>query len=157
MYGQLGAYPYLEQYINDHEVSIVHLVRENYLDLVISNQLAWHTDLFHRRKNEPSPKRRVRIDVSGLVQELEARSRSIERMRQRCASAKVPVFEITYEQLIADQGEFFSVLEFLGVGSNGVALSSSLQKIVRTQASAVENYQEIADVLRGTRFEALLE
>ena len=72
--------------------------------------------------------------------------RQIEGARVRFKSVGLPYTEVFYEDLVADEGGFDSLFEFLGV--EPAPVSSSLQKIEPdAHEELIENYGEVRDAL----------
>lgn len=157
MYGQFGAYPELLEYLKSREVAVVHLIRENLLDVLLSKEAAVERDVFHSRGKERLEDIKIHLDTRQLLQRLEAQRRDVERMRKRFADSGLPCLEVGYEALVADTALFDRILEFLSVPPAQAPLGSSLQKLNQApRADLIANYAAVAAVLRGTPFESLL-
>lgn len=94
----------------------------------------------------------VRIEPSHCLEALEAMEAD-ERELDRLAGG-TPVHRVVYEQLVASEG-LDELQRFLGL--EPVALRSWFTKLrTRSLSETVENWDELAAALRGTRFESFL-
>jgi len=154
MYGQAGANPALVDSLERREVAILHLVRRNLLDVVVSQEAAVASGVFHAREGEPAPPPvTVRVNAGELVQRLTRAVRETERARQRFARPGRASLEVAYEDLLAEPSGFEAVLAFLGVPPPPRPLASTLQKLVtKPRRETIENYDRVAAVLAGTPF-----
>ena len=92
-----------------------------------------------------------RVDAGGCeraLATLETREQEMDRLAEGH-----PTIRLTYERLVA--GSIDEVQQFLGVEPR--ALSSPHRKLrTRPLREAIENWNELSDGLRGTRFERFL-
>lgn len=156
MYGQAGSHPEFLDYVVDRGVRVVHLVRRNLLDIIVSKEVAVARDVFHAREGEAVPPVRVRLNTGELKRRLSEDAERIDRERARYRALGVPYTEVVYEELAADPSRFDEVLGFLEVPS-GPPLTSTLRRLNSApHHELIENYDEVADTLRDTRFASLL-
>lgn len=157
MYGQAGAYPKIMEYASLHNVGIIHLIRRNYLDTLISKEIAAQRDLYHTRKGDPVQQTTVRLDAGDLVERLAAQEKEVEKAERRLRAQGARVLEVAYEDLRADTSGFAAMLGWLGVMNDGFSLQSTLQRIVQTpHYKVIKNYADVRRALEGTRFHQLL-
>lgn len=159
MYSQLRAYPEILLYLLRRRVRVVHLVRENHLDVLISFALKRQIGKAHvldakDRPREPA----VELPVNSLLRELRWLQLKHDTARRLLRASRLPHLEVTYEELVRDPRRFDDVLEFLGVSADGREPRSHILKTrLGGQREVVANYEEVARVLAGTRFAGLLE
>lgn len=136
---------------------IVHLVRRNALDLVLSKETGAARGALHAKAGEDVRPVTVRVPTADLLDRLAAHENEVERARARFRRLRLPYLEVGYEDLVRDQEQGFgSIFGFLGVPPSG-QLSSSLQKLnPSAYEQVIENYDEVRTLLAGTRFEAQL-
>jgi len=136
---------------------IVHLVRRNALDLVLSKETGAARGALHAKAGEDVRAVTVRLPTEDLLERLAAHEQEVEQARARFRRLRLPYLEVGYEDLVRDQGAgFTAIFAFLGVPPSG-ELSSSLQKLNPTShEQLIENYGEVSALLAGTRFEPLL-
>jgi hypothetical protein len=157
MYGQFGAYPDLKDYLIGNEIAIVHLIRVNLLDILISKETAVRRNVFHYPAEERPQEVKVRLDPGQILTRLEEQEREVERVKKRFTAFGIPYREIFYEELAADAAKFIDVLEFLGVRPLSFSLRSRLRRMnVLSQSELVSNYAEVKAVLAGSNFVSFL-
>lgn len=156
MYTQLRSYPEILAYFALRSVRIVHLLRANALDAVVSEELARLTGASHVRADEVRDVPQVVIDTTTLVDRLSSRRNASRKARVLVCLSRCPAIEVTYEKLVAQCGEFARVCEFLGV-SHVEGVASHLQKRgTGRHRDAIANYEEVRSVLRSSRFADML-
>jgi LPS sulfotransferase NodH len=155
MYGQLQAYPWLLAYIALRRVRVVHLVRTNLLDVILSRKTAEARRQYHAQASDSVDHVAVHLQTEQLVSQLESLQRSVDTIRRLLRLLPAPCLEVSYEHLTVGQTALDDVLQFLNVTPK--PLSSRLTKLNRdAKPSLIANYQEVEDALRGTRFECFL-
>ena len=98
-------------------VRIIHLMRRNALDVVLSREAgeARH-GVLHAREGQPVESVRLRLRTDDLLTRLTAHERQIEGARVRFKRVGIPYTEVVYEDLVADEKQGFDELfRFLGV------------------------------------------
>lgn len=133
-------------------VRIIHLIRRNALDVVLSKEAGEaRRGVLHAHAGEEVESVRVRLSTDDLMKRLTAHERAIAGARVRFKKVGLPYREVVYEDLVTDEAEFASLFEFLGV--EPAPVSSSLQKVNPTEhEDLIENYGEVRDALEGTKF-----
>lgn len=158
MYDDFMRNPELLGYLAAKRVRIIHVVRENVLDVVISREAAQAKGLYHvwgERQVEPVS---VELDTKHLIGRLRMLELQQRFARRWVPLLRTPVYEAVYEELLRDPSGFGKLLGVLGAdASRSGALGSSLKKVVRNDhADVIANYEAVRRVLAGTRFERLL-
>lgn len=158
MYGQAGTYPTLLDHLFDRGGRVIHLVRRNLLDVVVSKEVAVARDVFHALPGDPVAPVTVRLNAGELPERLAAAEHEVDRHRARLADLGAPRLEVAYEDLVADpDGGFEALLAFLGLTPPAAPLHSPLRKLVTgSHAEVIENYGTVADALAGTRWRTWL-
>lgn len=134
-------------------VRIVHLMRRNSLDVVLSKEAGEaRRGVLHAREGQSVESVRIKLRTADLLERMTAHERAIEGARVRFKRVGIPYREVIYEDLVADEEPgFASLFRFLAVEPEPV--SSSLQKVNPTaHEELIENYGEVRDVLAGTKF-----
>jgi len=131
---------------------IVHLMRRNALDVVLSKEAgAARGGRLHAHEGEEVEPVRLRLQPDDLLRRMTLHERAIAGARVRFKRVGLPYREVVYEDLAEDESGFASLFEFLGVEPRPV--SSSLQKVNPTaHEELIENYSEVRDALEGTEF-----
>ncbi len=162
-YQQADAHPQVMEYLKSQEkMKAIHLVRTNLLSALISAAMIPRLIKKYRRPNllsGDSPEdvqRTVRLDPSKVRQELEELEGRIERARQSLCD--LDTLEITYEELVRDEtGTCRAVLKFLRIPHDEELSSRYVKVMPHAISDSLENLQEVAEALEGTRFEKFLD
>lgn len=155
MYGQLQAHPWLIGYMPARRVRVVHLVRTNLLDLVLSRAAAEARNQYHALGSDRVDESPVHLPAEQLASQFETIQRSVDKIRLLLRFLPTPSIEISYEELAAGDDALQNVLRFLNVAPH--RLTSRLAKLNRdTKQALIANYGEVERALRGTRFEHFL-
>ena len=159
MYSQLRAYPEILVYLMRRRIPVVHLVRSNHLDVLISFAVKRAIQQAHILSEDERPKDiQVEIPPDSLLYNLKKLQFKHDAARKLLRLARVRHLEVTYEELVADPSCFEEVLAFLDARVSGELLRSNILKSrVGSQRDVIRNYDEIQRVLEGSRFADLLE
>lgn len=158
MYSQLYRYPELLIYFWTHRVRVVHLVRKNALDFVISQTLKRKIQKAHRLADDPPLEDvQIELDPKTLIHRLQVRQRKSKRGQMILRLSGLRSIEIGYEDLQKDPSVFQSLCQFLSIETD-VMPQSRFQKVrSKTQDQIIKNYSEVKQVLEGTGFLSYLE
>lgn len=167
MYDQVPHSPEVLVYAAVKRVRVVHLIRWNLLDTVISVKMALASRLYHLPTDGRPPipwlasdqaDVRIRLDPGELVAELTKLARERRIVRSWLRLTRTPVLEVQYERLVAEPSRFAEILRFLGVADReDPNLSSGLKKLRSApREDVIENFSEVEATLAGTSFEAFL-
>lgn len=159
-YKEASLNPGLLSILTLRRTPVVHLIRSNALDAVVSWEVARSRRIFHLQDGEPLPPLApVRLDAGGLAQQLDWREFGVTKMRARILNLRLPYIEAFYEELIGPRGEekIAGILEYLGLEVPPNMPKSGLTRVSDVPTnSAIENFDEVCDALAGTRFEWML-
>jgi len=157
MYSHVKETPAVSAYIRMKRVRVIHLVRTNLLDIVISDDTARARGHFH--STGPAPDQvTVSLDPAAVLTRLAALDRQVRVVRRALALTRTPTIEVAYEELVAAPHTFGEVLRFLEVDDASRDLTSKLQKLNRlTKEQIIDNYGAIDSALRPTRFAGFLD
>lgn len=155
MYDQIRHNPGVLPYIVAHRISLIHLIRENLLDIVISEaklRASTHAHFFIGERVDNSA---IFLPIDWTVRRIKALDHYVTSARLIIASLPVRHCEIIYEQLVAKPKLALSILNFLGIRPEN--LESKFQRInSRPTAERIINYTEVKNALVGTRYEKFL-
>lgn len=160
MYSQLREYPEILGYVAWHRLPIIHLVRNNHLDVVLSEQLASKTGTYHSTREDGYEQRdAIELEpreVAALVRRLARKQQLIRRMLKVIPN---PVYEVAYESLCHSNAPFLEMCDFIGAhGEREDREHSHLVKTQRSPHSAViSNYQEVRTALTLAGYQHLLQ
>jgi LPS sulfotransferase NodH len=157
MYSHLRAYPEIWGYICRHRIRVMHLVRPNHLDVIISLKQMRGRQQAHFLPGQETKGSQVYIDPSNLLQQMKKKRGYIGLARKLLRWCGLPHIEVNYQDLLTGNG-FDPVWEFLSIAPPREVPSSRLVKTrTASQAEVISNYEEVKRILTGTVFQELLE
>jgi LPS sulfotransferase NodH len=149
MYSNLLRYPELWAYVVARRLRVVHLVRANLLDVVVSERVWRASRTVHRVAGEPEVAiEPIRIDPVELVEQIRRMQRRANVMRALLRACRVVHLEVRYEALVRDPDPFGAVCAFLSIEPSDPMPVSQLDKLVKQPPSEIiRNYDEVKRVL----------
>lgn len=162
MYSNVRTYPEIVAYLCWRRLPVVHLVRQNVLDTVISSERGkangqWHKTAVDTAVTTASVTQ-IELDPATLLQKLHWLQQKIAFNRRWLRICRLPHLEISYEALMQNANAFERITSFLGLPEPATNQSSTFSKIRRASYSdEIINIKEIKETLAGTEFETLLE
>lgn len=159
MGGQLRPYPQVWAYLAARRASIVHLVRANLLEALISEQVAASNERWHIRSGEPTQDGvRLEVDAADLLRRCEARAADIGRTRRRLRALRFRHLEVSYEDLVSGDAAFAAVCRFLRLGDVAAKPASALSRTRNAPTSElVTNYDEVRRAFAASPLAPLLD
>jgi LPS sulfotransferase NodH len=147
------------RWLRDHDALIIHTLRRNHLKTVVSHARAAHTSEYHRRGESQSP---GGVQIALPLRGLKARLNRIDLAERvaRGAIKGMPTVEVWYEDYVGSQRVDVEkrICAELGQDVPVGGLQSALVKVSSDNLrEAISNYDEVAALLAGTRFEVFLE
>lgn len=158
MYDQIRPYPHVLAYLRWRSVRVLHLIRENLLDLLLSRK----ANAFRKRANVWSPEERElirpRLDTRTLIAELTRLEWERRMARLVVRLLRLPVHEVSYEDLLDSDARLDPIFTFLGQRRDAdIDLSPTIVKLAPfSHRDGMANFDEVDHCLRGTRFHAFL-
>lgn len=159
MYSAVRQYPEVLYYLVRHRIKVVHLVRKNFLNMLISSDLKAMTGQAHLQSPRGADEHpQVYLAPETLLPRLRRLQKKAMFMRRALRVSGLPFLEITYEDLREDNTRFEEIYDFLKVVPSEQSPKSSLRKI-RTAGhrDTIQNYNEVCRLLSASEFEHLLE
>jgi LPS sulfotransferase NodH len=157
MYSQAIQNPTLFPHFIRKRVRLIHLVRRNALDVILSRATADARGMYHAEADDAIQAVAVELDASRLVRIFTHKERAMSSMRFLLSHMTLPYLEIQYEEIAADASTFQKVFGFLGVDPSRGGPTSSLRKLNTTPRSElIANYPAVERALEGTRFAWML-
>jgi LPS sulfotransferase NodH len=160
MYKQLGLYPEILAYFIRHRIHVIHLVRQNHLDVMLSYAVKAKIGRAHLLVGQSAPyELRVELDTRNLIRQFMWLQRQQNIARKLLVWCGLPHLEVTYEDLVRDQTYYFRLIgDFLTINSREGMPQSPLAKIRRgTHRDMISNYDQVRKVLANSKFASLLE
>lgn len=159
MYRQLSMYPEILIYLIRHKKRVIHLVRQNHFDVLVSYAVKSEIGQAHLLAGQKSPQDiQVSLDTNKLVQQMERLERKQRLARSMLRLSRLSCLEITYEELHGDQNNFQKIFDFLSLNLDRQMPESDLVKIRKgDHRQVISNYDEIKEVLASTKYASLLQ
>ncbi len=153
LYYQLDKNPDLLNFFKKRRVSVLHLIRKNFIRRHLSLVIAFNNNKFFTFKEENLKK--VVVNCKKILSEMDSYSTEIKILSKRLRGQKRII--IYYEDLCKNKNkELGKIQKFLGVSVE--KLSSNLIKqnpfLIKEM---VENYDELEKTLRGTKYYWMLD
>lgn len=145
------------QFLAQDEFLIIHLVRKNRLRTIISLDIAFKIKKWSTiKKSEISDSsKNIILDTSQLIQRLEKIENYEELTRRRFKERNF--LEISYEDLVSMPSETFSnITSYFGIHDINYKKTKLKKQNPETIQDLIINYNEVAQLLRNTRFEKYL-
>jgi LPS sulfotransferase NodH len=155
--GRLLEDPLFRRWLHANRVLIVHTLRRNHLKLVVSHKLAAGSGRFHSRDAGTSG-RQIVLPLRGLKTRL-MRIEAAERTARKIVK-DLPTIEIYYEDYVSSEeaADDARLCRALGQSVPVGGLTSSLAKVTSDHLrDVIQNYEQVAAHLSGTRFARFLE
>jgi hypothetical protein len=157
MYSHLQQQPEILAYLALRGVRIVHLVRRNHLDVIVSEELAKVTGTSHAVAGQELETPAVSLDAATLVDRITALERNVARARRIIRLSGCAAVEVSYEALLNGDDELDRIRFFLDIPPGPIGARSSLVKRgARNHREAITNFDEVTNALSGTPFLRLL-
>lgn len=155
MYGQLVRLPETLIYLRSRRVRVVHLLRRNLLDVILSGMAKAVRAQAHAHAGDRVEQVRAYVDPSWLLQQLKRRGRQQRAFAQLLRHLGVPYHEIVYEDIVSDPSALTACMEFIGCEPR--TLVSDMTKLNPARhPDFIENFSEVEAKLANTPFAALL-
>jgi LPS sulfotransferase NodH len=160
MYKQLGLYPEILVYFMRHHNQILHLVRRNHLDVMLSYAVKAKLGQAHLLVGQTTPdKLQVELDTRNLIEQVTWLQRQQNIARKLLQWCKLPALEVAYEDVVQNQSHYFKLIgDFLSINSEEKMPRSPLTKIRKgTHRDIISNYDQVKQVLSNSKYARLLE
>jgi hypothetical protein len=159
MYQQLGRYPEILPYAMRNRIRVIHLVRRNHLDIVLSYAVKAKVGQAHLLQGQSAPDdMSVELETQGLISKLEWLEKKQNIARTMLAWSGLPNIEVAYEELLRDPGRFQTLWEFLLIPPEESSAHTPLVKIRQGgHRDVIRNYEHVRELLSSSKFAALLE
>lgn len=159
MYSQLREYPEILPWLAWKRLPVVHLLRANHLDVVISERLANAVGTSHATVEERNAQAvRLRLDPADTVSRVRRLERKQRIMRRLLRLLPNPYMEITYETLLEGSGGFDALYRFLRINPEFMSANSRLVKRQRERhEDVIENWDDVRRAMLHAGYAALLD
>lgn len=162
MYSQILKDPgILLRFILDR-YKIVHLVRENFLDILISRTIMKQCGVAHSNQLSAnkfkSKTKQAFLEPSSLIESLSRLEKNSKLVRSFLKFMPIKIIEIKYESLVENQDQVLcSLANFLEVDSIAVTFNSELKKLnPEKYKDKIANYDQVLETLEGSKYAKFL-
>jgi hypothetical protein len=137
-------------YGNIKGVGVIHLVRHNTFDLVISLLAAQHRGKFHYKEEEEIPiPARLHVDPNFLITRIKKINKNHAQAKKMLKFLRLRSLEVYYEDLVANERNFKPIWDFLEADYDKDPPKWQTQKIMkRSHAQSIQNFEEVARALQ---------
>ena len=159
MYKQLGLYPEILVYLLKYRVRVIHLMRQNHLDVMLSYAVKAKLGRSHLLVGQSAPDElRVQLDTRTLLRKLAWLQEQQNIARRLLKFFGLPHVEVIYEDLVRNHTLFLRIADFLSIDAEQQIPKSALTKIRKEgHRDVIRNYDEVKEVLVNSKFAGLLE
>jgi LPS sulfotransferase NodH len=161
LYSQIRQFPDILFYLRSRKIRVIHLIRHNYLNTIISLETAlaqqqWHSD---RIKGSPNATSAIHLDPETTIERIAQLERHIKLMEAIFRWVGINSCQIFYEDLLTNPSSSYAkLLRFLDLEYQNIHLQTSLKKLVTSShQETISNYKEFKIALSKTRYAELLE
>lgn len=156
-YSHYKRYPEILAYLFFNKIKVIHLVRENSLDLVISQTLAQQTGASHITSSESTRERSIKLDADETVRRIKLIEKKKKLTRRILKTLFPSHLEINYEQLLEGVQSFDQVIEYLQLRKIDHGFKSGLVKRQTTDVRMlISNFDDIESRLNDAGLNYLL-
>jgi hypothetical protein len=143
--------------------SVVHLIRRNLVEAAVSEIRAKVSGVWHIKASEERPadaNKKLRIDAKNFLRQLHARALEIDLIEKSMVGYR-RCLTLEYEKFFDSEGkpvptEIDGLAKFLSLDSPIEATTEYQKTRTAHLRDAIENYDEVAATLRGTKFAGML-
>ncbi|HEX5450572.1 MAG TPA: hypothetical protein VFW85_11005 [Gaiellaceae bacterium] len=160
--GELGGAPFLFDVLQRHGVRVLHLTRAHHLRVLLSTQKARDSQIHTVRADVgETADRAVELDPEHTIDRFETWSRE-DALVARAFEGYERLLTVEYSKLFPGGGApapdcLREISEWLGFKGAFVAQPSYRKQSYLSLRDSIENFDELADALRDTRFSHFLE
>ena len=155
MYNQLN--PKLKNFLLENNYKIVHLIRRNYLKIVISRETAQKREFYHAKEGDEIERVKINLDINVLYQNLDEISIEVEKNRNEFSNFNY--HEVYYEDFVEDRdSETLKILQFLSVSDQGLSNKDFPLKKINTDNldEIINNFSDVESSLKESKYAAFL-
>ncbi|MFB5622043.1 MAG: Stf0 family sulfotransferase [Candidatus Nitrosomaritimum yanchengensis] len=158
MYSQIQQLPETFLYLILKRVKVIHLVRTNYLDVLLSTKMAEARGQFHLTSSGDSlDMLQVHLDPEYVLKRVRRQQKKVNIFRNLLKMCSSSHLEVQYESLLKNPENFQVMFTFLGFKAPEQMPRSRLSRIREGQhGDEISNYIEVRDTLVEHGFEHLL-
>ncbi|WP_279245005.1 sulfotransferase domain-containing protein [Candidatus Litorirhabdus singularis] len=155
MYTQIARMPETLCYMKSRNVHVIHLVRSNLLDIVLSSMVKAARGVAHMREQPKLKQSKIYVEPLALLTQLKKRQREQRLFSMLLRGLGLPYLEVSYENLSLEKKYLGECVQFLGCSYS--SLESDMLRInPGSHDELVENIDELISILGKTEFSRML-
>lgn len=159
MYSHLKKYPETVPYIAYKKLKIIHLIRNNYLDIIISEKIAELTGKSHTTNSSEDNKQTIYLQPQIVLDRVKKLHSNTKFIRKLISTLKMnQSIEIYYEDILSDPDKTMDkVKNLIGIDNSTELKQSTLKKRqTKCKKDIIRNYDELTQILSNSEYNYLL-
>lgn len=158
MYSQLRSSPELFAYLVARNIPIIHLIRRNILNSILSKLVAKETGQFHYKLGETIPTENpMWVDPAKLVWEIRRTDQRIRMMQLGLSLLRLKHVEAIYEDLVAEKNNFKPIWDFLHVDFiKNPPIWQTVKSRKKAASETILNFSEVSQAVAEAGYAHLL-
>ena len=161
LYRQTRRFPETMAYLTLWRDRIIHLVRRNQLNVLISLAIVYtHLKRWRLLKSDKPPDRdmQIELDPDTIVAELDRKYQIIDMARRYLHWTRMPHIDVFYKDLLEGPSAFNPIWDFMEVARPEDLGVTTLKKVqTRSHRAVIANYDDICRALENSPYFDLLE
>lgn len=160
MYNQLGRNTETILPLIFNNFRIIHLIRKNILDIIISRKHLHTKGMKHFVNDEQKNKiRTVSLNPDTIIQEIGNIERKVDFFRKLLFILPLRTLTVFYEDLVKEKETTLNkIFKFLNVNGNIIISKTRFRKIhTIAKSDLIENFDAIQKILSATKYKEFLE
>ena len=148
----------LTNLMQERDFHVIHLIRQNFLKIVLSRETARARSQYHLAPGEEAKSIKVRLDTETLIPDLNVIQKEVDAHREIFKSGRY--MEVHYENLISNKDQVTkSIIEFLGLGEEGISKMEFPLKKINSEnlQDLIENFDEVQSVISDSPYQSFLK
>jgi LPS sulfotransferase NodH len=159
MYSHLLKYPEILAFIAYKRLKIVHLIRNNFLDIVISEKLAELSGKSHTTTSTETNTQTIQLEPSEVLNRIKKLDQNTQFIRKLMVFMKMNnTIEIYYEDLLQNTSDAMAdVKSFLNIDLASEQKTSNLiKRQTKNKENLISNYDELKNAFSITEYKNLI-
>jgi LPS sulfotransferase NodH len=146
--------PEINSYLLSRHIAVIHLIRKNTFNSVLSSLVARQRGKWHFKEGESIPEEKpIELDPQFVIRRMRSKIRMITLAKTTLKASRLKQIEIYYEDLLADKQNFEPIWKFLSVNFDKSPPVWQLRKSTKKEPSeSIANFDEIRDGLVNAGF-----
>jgi len=155
--------PMLFDMIREGDHALIHLTRSNLVESYLSNAVATARNAWVAFNQENVPGGKVTLKLGNMLPQLEARAEEMEKCQAWAQQSGAKALEVEYAHILDENGQLSrDIIDWVHTTIDpSIAfpedMAAATKKLVNDYSETVENYDEVLELLKGTKFAKLLK